>query len=313
MKRHEPAISGVVTHYRVENRPGAGEEAVLRERLQTHDCGRVLDCAAGDGRFLALLAASCARYTEIVAVDPDRDALDEARRSDLPRSVRFLRAAGEALPFASASFDTACISDGLHHVRNPLKVLSELRRVVVPGGVIIISEILRAAVSDAAATAIRLHHFKARLDLRRGVRHRRTLSEPELLRVVSEACSGPPGAVSAGENPPAVEAPTLEAPTAGAPAGKAPAAETQAAVAGVEVVRVAQGGQSAAQALNAEQRRAAHAERLRDYMQALRRDTRYPRLRAVAETLAARVTETGFTPPPRLLIFIRTAAETASR
>ncbi len=247
-----------------------GEEWLLRERLHARDCGRILDCAAGDGRFLSLLAESCATFGEIVALDPDRDALDEARRSGLPRSVRFRRAAGEALPFPSASFETAAISDGLHHVRNPSRVLSELRRVTVPGGLIIVSEVLRAPVSGAAATAIRLHHFKARLDSRRGVRHQRTFSEPELLRVVAGACPGD----------------------------------------AVEALRVERGDPQAAQAEQAEQSRSTHAARLRDYMRALRGDARYPQLRAVAETLAARVTETGFTPPPRMLIFIRVATKT---
>ncbi len=165
--------------------PAVSEFALLRSRLRNHDCGRVLDLGCGDGRFLRLLASACRRYSRITAVDPDKDAVDEGRRAALPRGVRFVQAAGELLPFSDSVFETVALADALHHVRDPLRVLRELRRVVAPGGLVIVSEVLRVAESHAEATAVRLHHFKARVDARTGIRHRRTVSPAELQQLVS--------------------------------------------------------------------------------------------------------------------------------
>ena len=236
------------------------EAVLLRARLRDRDCGRVLDLGCGDGRLMRLLAGVCPCYSQIIAVDSDRDALDEARRSVLPPRVKLLRAGGEALPFADRSFETATIGDALHHVRDPLRVLHELRRVVAPGGLVVISETVRLAGTPAQATAVRLHHFKARVDARCGVRHRRTLSHSELRRLVGRVFSGD----------------EREAYLAAGPA--------------VEP---------------AEQQAATHARRLREYLEALRNDARYPVLCAAGAKLAGRVAATGYTPAPRSVMFVR--------
>ena len=52
------------------------------------------------------------------------------------------RAAGDAtaLPFADESFDVVTISYGLRNVQDTVRALSEMRRVTVPGGRIVIAE-----------------------------------------------------------------------------------------------------------------------------------------------------------------------------
>ncbi len=170
--------------FRVPER-GSSERGFLTARLGGRDCGRVLDLAAGDGRFLRLIVEVCGSYSRLTAADPEKGALDEARRAELPGRVRFVHAAGEALPFGDCAFDTVAIADGLHHVRDPQRVLRELRRVATPGGLIIVSEVLRRPESPATATAIRLHHFKARTDRRLGRSHHRTFSACELTAMIS--------------------------------------------------------------------------------------------------------------------------------
>ncbi len=244
---------------------GSSERSFLGARLQRLACGRVLDLASGDGRFLRLIAEVCGSYSQLTAADPAKAALDEARRAELPSRVRFVRTAGEALPFADCALDTVTIADGLHHLRDSRRVLRELRRVARPGGLIIISEVLRRPESPATATAIRLHHFKARTDRRLGLPHHRTLAARELAAMIST--------VFRDDETESVIVPAVE-----------------------ECVEERE--------LEL-QRSGFHRERLRSYLSPLRGDPRYAVLRAVAETLAGRVESTGYTEAARGIILVR--------
>ena len=50
-------------------------------------------------------------------------------------NVRFEVASAYALPFADGAFDAALACNTLEHLRDPLRALRELRRVLTPGGV----------------------------------------------------------------------------------------------------------------------------------------------------------------------------------
>ena len=97
-----------------------------------------LDLGCGVGRFAAeLRRRSGAR---IVGIDPSRAAVTEARTHD-PEG-RFASADALRLPFADASFDYAYTINVLHHLKRgeQERALSELRRVIKPGGVLIVHE-----------------------------------------------------------------------------------------------------------------------------------------------------------------------------
>ena len=57
--------------------------------------------------------------------------------------VELVAADGLALPFADASFDAATISFGLRNVADTVRCLRELRRVVRPGGRLVVCEFSR--------------------------------------------------------------------------------------------------------------------------------------------------------------------------
>lgn len=61
-----------------------------------------------------------------------------------------------ALPFADACFDIVVTRYSFHHLRNPGLVLSEMRRVCVPGGRVVVVDATPSAATQAAYDAMEL-------------------------------------------------------------------------------------------------------------------------------------------------------------
>lgn len=99
---------------------------------------RVLDLAAGTGTSSAALAAHGAH---VVAADFSEGMLAEGRKRHVDNDlIEFVHADAMALPFEDNSFDAATISYGLRNIADPKAALAEMRRVVKPGGRIVIAE-----------------------------------------------------------------------------------------------------------------------------------------------------------------------------
>ena len=90
--------------------------------------GRVLDVGCGDGRLTAELDAA-----ELTAADVSPVALERARGR--LSGARLVELEPDApLPFEDGSFDAVVAVETVEHVRDLQLFLSELRRVLVPGG-----------------------------------------------------------------------------------------------------------------------------------------------------------------------------------
>jgi ubiquinone/menaquinone biosynthesis C-methylase UbiE len=100
---------------------------------------RVLDVAAGPGT-LALLAAKTAKSVEAIDFAADMIALLEQRaRSAGVSNVTARVGDGQALPYENGSFDAAFSMFGLIFFPDRAQGLAELKRVLVPGGVAVVS------------------------------------------------------------------------------------------------------------------------------------------------------------------------------
>ena len=96
----------------------------------------VLDVACGVGFGTELLARSGAR--SVVGVDVSADAVAAARER-CGELARVEQADLEALPLAADSVDLAVCFETIEHVPDPGRAISELRRVLRPGGTLAIS------------------------------------------------------------------------------------------------------------------------------------------------------------------------------
>lgn len=107
----------------------------------------ILDLGAGMGGFAV---AAALRGATVAACEFNRGycSIIKLRAERNGMHLPVYNAAGEALPFAAASFDTVVSWDVIEHVRSPQEMLSELNRVLVPGGAALVTAINRWAWKD---------------------------------------------------------------------------------------------------------------------------------------------------------------------
>jgi ubiquinone/menaquinone biosynthesis C-methylase UbiE len=102
--------------------------AFLRAEVRPGD--RVLDLGSGQGTFTAELAA---RTQSVIGADVAEAALRRARAHHPELDFRLVPFTGE-LPFADGVFDAVWSSEVIEHVADTARWLSEVRRVLAPGG-----------------------------------------------------------------------------------------------------------------------------------------------------------------------------------
>jgi SAM-dependent methyltransferase len=116
--------------------------AELKRKLLSNATGRVLEIGVGTGLSFAHYPPD----VELVGVEPSAPMLRRARRraAELGLDVTLIQAPAEELPFESDTFDTAVSLAVLCTVGDPGRALTELRRVLRPGGRLVFLEHVRA-------------------------------------------------------------------------------------------------------------------------------------------------------------------------
>ncbi|MFE9403368.1 class I SAM-dependent methyltransferase [Streptomyces sp. NPDC006530] len=107
---------------------------------------RVLDVGTGTG---TVAEAACARGAGVTGVDAEADMVEWAARAVPPAAIHL--AVLPQLPFSEGLFDAVTANFVLDHVGRPRAAITELRRVVRPGGRIAVT---LWAVPEAAGQAL---------------------------------------------------------------------------------------------------------------------------------------------------------------
>lgn len=115
---------------------------IYRHRVAGGATGRVLEIGVGTGRNLPLYRSAA----EVVGVEPDPGMLQraEAAARSAPVPIGLVEALAEDLPLPDESFDTVVASYVLCTVSQPGRALSEVRRVLRPGGTLRFMEHVRS-------------------------------------------------------------------------------------------------------------------------------------------------------------------------
>jgi SAM-dependent methyltransferase len=114
-----------------------GKRAIVRSFLR-HAVGltgrpRILDVGCGTGRMLAMMGEFGGAY----GLDHSPMAIESCRGLEIRQLVR--GDASKPFPFQDASFDVVCAYDVLEHLEDESALLDEMRRVLKPGGALVIT------------------------------------------------------------------------------------------------------------------------------------------------------------------------------
>lgn len=122
--------------------PGRTWEGLARALLHLLPRGRYADLGIGDGLLTLMLAEIAERVT---AVDMSKEMLNQLRARAAAKNIdniELVEAEIEDLPLPDASFDVVVMSQVLHHAIAPEKALAEARRILVPGGRLLVIDLL---------------------------------------------------------------------------------------------------------------------------------------------------------------------------
>lgn len=112
------------------------------ELLQVDEGASVLEVGCGTGEDALILAKRVGSNGRVVAIDCSQAMLAQASANAKSRHlpIEFVRTDAQQLPFEDNTFDSARVDRTLQHIANPQKVITEMVRVVRPGGHIVAME-----------------------------------------------------------------------------------------------------------------------------------------------------------------------------
>jgi len=116
--------------------------AIAKEFVQNK---RVLDIACGEGYGSNLLAASAHLVN---GVDIDQATINHASQKYKKENLSFIQGSVEKIPFEAATFDVAVSFETIEHTTEHISMLKEIKRVLKPGGLLLISTPDKKSYSD---------------------------------------------------------------------------------------------------------------------------------------------------------------------
>ncbi len=117
---------------------------------------RLLEVAIGDGRNMPLIARDC----EVWGVDISHVLLAKCGHDYADRNPHLIVGQAEALPFPDATFDNLLSLGAINHVNDPARALTEMTRVVKPGGTIVVADEVPDLPNRQIAHKLGLHRLQ---------------------------------------------------------------------------------------------------------------------------------------------------------
>ena len=192
MIRNEVRLTLVSRHIgRLPNGLRSSEASNIANRLSAISGDRVLDVATGQGGFIDILMNTLKDYEIFIGIDNcvshnSAAEMREGRAHFKGSPVEFLKMNGENMGFRDDSFDTVCLSYALHHLDDVDAVLTEMKRVLRPGGRFIIQELYGDGDKTDAQRIDKLEHeWCTRIDNLLGITHNRALPRQRIIDIAN--------------------------------------------------------------------------------------------------------------------------------
>lgn len=157
----------------------------IQARLGLISGGKVLDVATGSGDFIDTLMKALKNYDSFIGIDISRKDLGLGKKRFGDRPVKLVEMNAVLLEFDDDSFDTVCMAYSLHHLDRVGRVLTEMCRVLKPGGTFIVQEEFRdGKQTEAQKTDILQHSWKAQIDSLLGETHKTTFTKHRIQEAI---------------------------------------------------------------------------------------------------------------------------------
>jgi len=122
--------------------PGRTWEGLARAILQLAPRARYADLGIGDGLLTLMLAEVAAQVTAVDLSTEMLSQLESRAKAKGIDNIELVEGDIEDLPLPDESHDVVVASQALHHAVAPEKCLAEARRILVPGGRLLVIELL---------------------------------------------------------------------------------------------------------------------------------------------------------------------------
>ena len=116
------------------------------DRIEWSRTDRILDVACGSGRAVKEASRRLQSHGDGIAFGCDLSVgMLQQRFADgpIPANAHFAAASAQQLPFADQTFDAVICTAAFHHFPNAQQALEEFRRLLRPGGTLLISDTCR--------------------------------------------------------------------------------------------------------------------------------------------------------------------------
>ena len=119
-------------------------------RLAWREGKRVLDIACGEGYGANLLAFVASK---VIGVDLDAGTIAHAKAKYRRRNLHFVQGSCTEIPCEDHSIDLVASFETIEHISEHDAFLSEIKRVLAPGGILVISSPHKAEYQKVSESA----------------------------------------------------------------------------------------------------------------------------------------------------------------
>lgn len=144
----------------------------------------VLDAATGHGEFINYIK-NFKHFGKIIAIDIEAKSKEYLAKNFPDQKLEFIRMDAYNINFPPEYFDAVCLSNSLHHLDQPQKILQNLYQVLKNDGYFIVQEMYRDGLTEAQNCHVLLHHWSAKLDRLKGKTHNETFKRSEIVELFS--------------------------------------------------------------------------------------------------------------------------------
>jgi ubiquinone/menaquinone biosynthesis C-methylase UbiE len=151
VKTQKTSYPSDVARYDIASRRRKAEKirSILRDYKLIYSSpetlGRCLDIGCGPGIITNRLAQAC---DKVIGIDLDKKAILYGREHQMRSNLQFLVGSISHLPLPSQNFDTVICAQVYEHVPDPQQLVSEIWRVLKPGGLCFFSGPNRLAILE---------------------------------------------------------------------------------------------------------------------------------------------------------------------